>query len=71
MGNLYDGEHCPCPSDCQRRGKCAECIGFHHGRGEPTYCEFLYGRGEHSEQPERAIPTGREIRMLDYAPCAG
>ena len=70
MARLHDGENCPCPSDCSRHGKCAQCIKFHHGRGESTYCEYLHG-GKEPEQPERAIPSGREIRMLDYAPCAG
>ncbi len=71
---LYDGANCPCPADCSRHGKCAECMRFHHGKKEPTYCEFLAGKIDGDkplEQPERAQRTGREIRLLDYAPCAG
>jgi hypothetical protein len=69
---LYQGDHCPCPSDCQRRGRCKECIAFHHGRSEPTYCEYLYGEAAAPPPtPERAMRTGKQIRMLDYAPCAG
>ncbi len=69
---LYDGKNCPCPADCVRHGKCTECIDFHHGRGDITYCEHLAGRlSDTPDQPTRAIPTGKEIRLLDYAPCAG
>ncbi len=71
---LYDGENCPCPADCSRHGKCSECVKFHHGRKEPTYCEFLAGKLDDEklpEQPERARRTGKQIRLLDYAPCAG
>ncbi len=71
---LYDGKHCPCPADCIRHGKCKECIDFHHAKGEVTYCEHLGGRLDDEskpEQPDRAIPTGKQIRLLDYAPCAG
>lgn len=71
---LYQGENCPCPADCVRHGKCSECIKFHKGRNEPTYCEFLAGKIDDQkpvEQPERAQHTGKEIRLLEYAPCAG
>jgi hypothetical protein len=71
---MYDGKNCPCPADCVRHGKCKVCIEFHHAKGEVTYCEHLAGKqagnAEHA-QPERAIPSGKEIRLLDYAPCAG
>ena len=65
----YDGKNCPCPSDCVRRGKCKECIKFHHQRGEETYCEYLYNRTEGTTG--RAVTSGKEIRLLEYAPCAG
>ncbi len=71
---LYQGKNCPCPADCIRHGNCGECIKFHKGREEPTYCEFLAGRGDGAkseEVPERARRTGKQIRLLDYAPCAG
>lgn len=69
---MYDGENCPCPADCVRHGKCKECIDFHHGRGDTTYCEHLAAKlGDTPDQPERAIPGAKEIRLLDYAPCAG
>ncbi|MCK5133184.1 MAG: hypothetical protein KAR40_13665 [Candidatus Sabulitectum sp.] len=69
---LYDGKNCPCPADCVRHGKCKQCIDFHHGRGDITYCEHLAGKLDNMPaQPQRAIPTGKEIRLLDYAPCAG
>lgn len=69
---LYDGKNCPCPSDCIRRSNCKECIKFHHGRNEQTYCEFLQSKEEQTPQtPENALPEGKEIRLLDYAPCAG
>lgn len=71
---MYDGKNCPCPADCVRHGHCKECIDFHHARGDITYCEHLAGKltdpGD-QHQPERALPTGKEIRLLDYAPCAG
>ncbi|MCD4708534.1 MAG: hypothetical protein K8S62_12450 [Candidatus Sabulitectum sp.] len=69
---LYDGKNCPCPADCIRHGKCKQCIAFHHDRGDITYCEHLAGKLDDTpDQPERAIPTGKGIRLLDYAPCAG
>ena len=69
---LYNSEHCPCPSDCKRRGKCKECIAFHHARGEQTFCEYLDQR-EKSAPPPEEVPakSGREIRLLAYGPCAG
>ena len=69
----YLGAACPCPSDCTRHGNCTECISFHRGRGEQTYCEYRAGLAPPGDldQPDAAMPTGREIRMLDYAPCAG
>lgn len=71
---LYDGRNCPCPTDCRRHGNCTECRKFHQGRNEPTYCEYLAGKLDDEsppEQPDRAKRTGKEIRLLDYAPCAG
>ena len=69
---LYDGKNCPCPSDCVRRGKCAECIRFHHARGDQTYCEYLSARSEATpETPDSAAIGGRKLRLLDYGPCAG
>ena len=67
---LYDGKNCPCPADCVRHGKCNLCIEFHHGRGDETYCEYQVKK-RNITQPERSIPSGKEIRLLDYAPCAG
>ncbi len=68
---LYDGTNCPCPSDCKRRGNCPECIRFHHSRHQQTYCEFLVAKLQGPEIPERSLPTGLEIRLTDYGPCAG
>ena len=68
---LYDGANCPCPSDCKRHGNCAECIRFHHGRHQVTYCEFLLSKLQEPEIPERSLASGREIRLTDYGPCAG
>ncbi len=66
---FFDGKNCPCPSDCDRHGKCKECIAFHKARNEQNYCEYLKQRQQGT--PERALPDGRTIRLLDYAPCAG
>jgi len=42
MVKLYQGENCPCKyTNCERYGKCKECIAFHHNKGEQTYCEKL------------------------------
>ncbi|MDZ7816502.1 MAG: hypothetical protein U5N86_11050 [Planctomycetota bacterium] len=60
--------NCPCPSDCKRRGYCADCIAFHHGRGELTYCEYVRRQ---AKAPSASAKSGREIRLLDYGPCAG
>ncbi|MCD6589482.1 MAG: hypothetical protein J7K88_13115 [Candidatus Fermentibacteraceae bacterium] len=71
---VYDGKNCPCPADCVRHGNCKLCIEFHHSKSEVTYCEHLAGKLDDNPrhtQPERAIPSGKEIRLLDYAPCAG
>jgi len=68
---LYDGTRCPCPSDCSRHGKCSDCIRFHHGRHQQTYCEFLLTKLKGPEAPERSLPTGLQIRLTDYGPCAG
>ncbi|MBI9017398.1 MAG: hypothetical protein JEZ07_09080 [Phycisphaerae bacterium] len=76
---LYNGKKCPCPSNCQRHGKCRQCIDFHHGRAQQTYCEHLAGVPYPPENaddkapvtPDSAIQSGKEIRLLDYAPCAG
>ncbi len=30
---------CTCPNtDCERHGKCCECVNFHLGLGVPTLC---------------------------------
>lgn len=68
---LHDGVNCPCPSDCRRRGKCAECIAFHHERHQQTYCEFLMEKLQRGGIPQRSLPSGREIRLTEYGPCAG
>ena len=68
---LYDGKNCPCPSDCKRRGDCASCMAFHHERHQLTYCEFLKEKLERGGIPERSLPTGKQIRLTDYGPCAG
>jgi len=69
---LYDAKHCPCPSDCVRHGKCKECIAYHHDRHDQTYCEYQHNKLDIvPETPEEALPEGKEIRLLDYAPCAG
>ena len=74
----YNAKNCPCPADCIRHGKCKLCIEFHHGKGEQTYCEYMYdkqsGEPENDasvEEDEDTFPSGKEIRLLDYAPCAG
>ncbi len=69
---LYNGENCPCPSDCIRHGECKECIAFHHKRNEQTYCEYLKEKSEKKPYtPDEAIASGKELRLLDYGPCAG
>ncbi|MCK4672256.1 MAG: hypothetical protein KAT47_06875 [Candidatus Aegiribacteria sp.] len=68
---LYDGKNCPCPSDCRRRGNCKECIPFHHDRHQQTYCEFLLSKLQCGGVPERSLPSGKMIRLMDYGPCAG
>ena len=69
---LYDGKNCPCPADCTRHGKCKACIEFHHARNEPTYCEYLKDRAEKlPDTPDGALTSGKELRLLDYGPCAG
>lgn len=68
---LYRGDDCPCPSDCKRRGDCARCIAFHHERHQLTYCEFLSEKIRRGGIPHRPMPTGRQIRLTDYGPCAG
>jgi hypothetical protein len=67
----YDSANCPCPSDCRRRGDCKACRDFHHARKEPTYCEFLYQQENAPPTPERALKGGRELRLMDFGPCAG
>lgn len=69
---LYNGANCPCPSDCKRRGNCRACIEFHHTRHEQTYCEFLADKLDiPAPPPEAPVKSGRELRLLDYGPCAG
>jgi len=69
---LYQGKNCPCPADCSRHGKCKECIAFHHARNEPTYCEYLKDRFEKKPAaPDSAVMSGKELRLLNYGPCAG
>ncbi len=69
---LYQGEHCPCPSDCKRHGSCDVCIEFHHQRGEQTYCEFLEAKLDDSlRPPELPVTSGRQVRLMDYSLCAG
>ena len=67
----YTPKDCPCPSDCKRRGHCRECIAFHHGRGEQTYCEFLTDGPPELSAASGHVYSGRELRLLDYGPCAG
>ena len=73
MKRLYQGDNCPCPSDCTRRTNCKACIAFHHSRGEQTYCEYLYKDVESDGAPPSDVPvkSGRELRLMDYGPCAG
>ena len=69
---IHDGKNCPCPADCIRHGKCKECIVFHHKRNEQTYCEYLKEKSEKKPvTPDEAIAGGKELRLLDYGPCAG
>ena len=67
---LYRSENCPCPSDCVRRGRCDECIAFHRARHEQTYCEYLYEKAN-TPSPDASVLSGKEIRLLEYSPCAG
>lgn len=46
-------------------------MAFHHERHQLTYCEFLEEKIRRGGIPERPRPTGREIRLTDYGPCAG
>lgn len=70
---LYNAKFCPCPADCNRHGKCKECRDFHYARDEQTYCEFLEAKvdKEKLEEEDRIHPSGKEVRLLNYAPCAG
>jgi len=70
---LYNGkENCPCPSDCIRHGICRDCIAFHRERAEQTYCEYLDAKSKAQYYTmEGASPSGKQLRLLDYAPCAG
>lgn len=39
-----------------------------------TYCEYRADPDSsrtHLGRPQDSVPTGRQIRMLEYAPCAG
>jgi hypothetical protein len=60
---------CPCPEDCPLHGKCRECRRFHVIRGELTFCQQV--DSGMTTVPERSLPTGREINLMDYAACAG
>ena len=69
---IHNRENCPCPADCIRHGECEKCIPFHQNRNEQTYCEYLKEKSEKkSYTPEEAIASGKELRLLDYGPCAG
>ena len=60
---------CRCPEDCPLHGKCKECRRFHELRCELSFCE----RSDASTMsvPERSIPSGKEINLMDYGACAG
>ena len=60
---------CKCPEDCPFHGKCKECRRFHELRCEISFCER--SDGSPMSVPERALPTGRQINLMDYAACAG
>jgi len=64
---MLENKNCPCPVDCIRHGKCKECIEFHHSRNQQTYCEVKQSKGTKDGIPS----SGIEIRLLDYANCAG
>ena len=69
---LYNGENCPCPSDCIRHGECKKCIAFHRKRNEQNYCEFLKKKSEAKFYTlDGATVSGKELRLLEYGPCAG
>ncbi|MDR0331060.1 MAG: DUF6485 family protein [Chitinispirillales bacterium] len=42
---------CPCTYSCPRRGKCCECLAYHHGAGEFPACFF-------SKEAEAAYDRG-------------
>lgn len=72
--NLYQTENCLCPADCVRHGKCKACIAFHHNRREETYCEAIKSKLTNEKPTETDVGkprSGKEIRLLDYAKCAG
>jgi len=69
---LYNGKNCPCPSDCIRHGQCKKCIAFHRSRNELNYCEYIKKKEKVKFYTiEGAVPSGKELRLLDYGPCAG
>jgi len=70
---LHKGkESCPCPSDCVRHGRCKECIAFHRERAEQTYCEYLAVKNKAPYYTvDAGAASGKQLRLLDYGPCAG
>ena len=68
---MQDGlnESCGCPEDCPLHGRCRECRRFHALRCEVSFCERSDGRP--MSVPERALPTGKQINLMDYSACAG
>lgn len=69
---LYNSTQCPCPSAYSRRGHCRAYCDFHHGRGEPTYCEYLKTKQDGVPAVSDSVyRSGRQVRLMDYGPCAG
>mgnify|MGYP007011665726 CR=1 FL=1 len=29
---------CVCPGNCERHGKCCECVAYHRGKGDLPFC---------------------------------
>ncbi|MGM0461518.1 MAG: hypothetical protein ACQEQ4_03770 [Fibrobacterota bacterium] len=63
---------CPCPSECDFHGDCRNCIEQRPCGGDLPYCKTSKNRDAiPSRKDDRVFASGKEIRLLDYAPCAG
>ncbi|MHC5036097.1 MAG: hypothetical protein ACYTHM_02175 [Planctomycetota bacterium] len=77
-----NAEECPCDvGDCPRRGICCECIEFHRKIDESPACIARLGDRLRLEadaetdaqmgEVEAVEPRADDIRIIDYASCAG